>query len=112
MKSPLLNRKLALEDAYRVPDDAGGYVVEWRVLGELWAQVKPGRGREQAVNALPLSRVPFQITVRAAPMQAPSRPHAGQRFREGGRVFAITAVTEQDAQGRYLICQAEEEVAA
>lgn len=112
MSPPILNRKLVLEDSYRVPDDAGGYVSQWQVLGTLWAQVVPGTGREQAVNTLPLSRVPFRITVRASPMDATSRPHAGQRFRDGNRIFAISAVTEADTKGRYLLCQANEEVAA
>ncbi len=111
MKPPVLNRKLTLEDSYRVPDAAGGYTAEWQELGQIWGQVVAGTGREKAVNALPLSRVPYRITVRAAPIGAPSRPHAGQRFREGTRIFAIAAVTEQDSDGRYLLCQAHEEVA-
>ncbi|MEY1555175.1 head-tail adaptor protein [Yoonia sp. R2331] len=111
MKAPVLNRQLTLEDSYRVPDNAGGFTTEWQPLGQLWAQVIAGTGREQAVNALPLSRVPYKVTVRAAPVGAPSRPHAGQRFREGSRIFSINAVTEQDSEGRYLLCQAQEEVA-
>lgn len=112
MSAPILNRKLVLEDAYRVPDGAGGYDTAWQVLGTLWAEVRPGTGRSAGENGLPLSRVPLKITVRAAPQGAPSRPHAGQRFRDGTRIYAVRAVTEADAAGRYLICQAEEETAA
>ena len=112
MKLPALTRKLVLEDAYRVPDDAGGYATEWRPLGTLWAEIKSGSGREQARNELSLSRVSLRITVRAATMSSPARPHAGQRFRDGERVFPISAVTERDAEGRYLICHAQEEVTA
>ena len=112
MTSPRLNRHLILEDSYRSPDGAGGFTTDWRVLGLLWAQVVPGTGRERADNAVALSRVPYKITVRAAPSGAPSRPHAGQRFVDGTRIFAITAVTEADTGGRYLMCHAEEEVAA
>lgn len=111
MKPPTLNRHLTLEDSYRVPNDSGGFSSQWQPLGQIWAQVIAGTGKEQAVNALPLSRVPYRITVRAAPMGAPSRPHAGQRFREGERIFSINAVTEQDAEGRFLLCQAQEEIA-
>ena len=111
MKMPQLNRKLVLEDAYRVPDQAGGYQTQWQALGTLWADIVAGRGREQAVNALPLSRVPCRITVRATPEGAASRPKPGQRFREGTRIYAIQAVTEADPTGRYLTCQALEEVA-
>lgn len=112
MKPPILNRHLTLEDSYRVPDNAGGYTTQWQGLGAMWAQIDAGTGRERADNALPLSRVPFKITVRAAPVSAPSRPHAGQRFREGTRIFAIISVAEKDRGGRYLMCQAEEEVGA
>ncbi len=111
MRSPILNRQLTLEDAYRVPDNAGGYTTQWQALGQHWALIRPGVGRERAVNALTLSRVILRIIIRAAPIESPMRPHAGQRFREGSRIYAITAVTERDRTGRYLVCHAEEEVA-
>jgi len=46
--------------------------------------------------------------VRGAPVGAASRPRPDQRFREGDRVFAILAVSEFDATGRWLECWAEE----
>jgi head-tail adaptor len=46
--------------------------------------------------------------VRGAPVGAPSRPVAGQRFREGARIYPILAVAEADPEGRYLVCHAEE----
>ena len=57
-----------------------------------------------------LSAVPYRVTVRGAPTGAPSRPKAGQRLREGARLFLIQAVTERDQFGRYLTCFAREEV--
>ena len=111
--TPTLNRRLKLETVYRTRDDAGGYSETWQVVGELWASLKPGTGRETELGGLTLSKVPYRITVRAAPHGAVSRPVAGQRFRDGERVFKITAVTEADAKARYLTCFAlEEEVAA
>ncbi|MGB4908701.1 MAG: head-tail adaptor protein, partial [Tabrizicola sp.] len=53
---------------------------------------------------------PYRITVRGTPTGSPSRPKAGQRFREGTRLFLIQAVTERDQFGRYLTCFAREEV--
>jgi head-tail adaptor len=78
-------------------------------VGTIWAQISPGAGREATGGEVPLSVQAFRITVRGAPQGAPSRPVAGQRFRDGGRVFAILAVTEADADGRYLTCTAREE---
>jgi head-tail adaptor len=40
-----------------------------------------------------------------------ARPQAGQRFRDGVRVFRIIAVADQGDAGRYLTCFAREEVA-
>ena len=52
----------------------------------------------------------FRITIRAVPPTSPSRPEAGQRFREGTRVFLIRAVADaKDA--RHLICYVDEETA-
>jgi head-tail adaptor len=112
MGLPILNRKLVLETPERVPDGAGGYAVVWTALGELWAEVNAGTGRESAGEFLTLSAVPYRIIVRAAPVGAESRPKPEQRFREDGRVFLITAVTEHDPRGHYLICFAREEATA
>ena len=112
MNAPRLNRALHLEALARVPDGAGGYGDGWAALGTLWAEVKPGSGRAVAADPVTASVAAYRITVRAAPVGAPSRPRPDQRFREGVRVFRILAVAEADAEGRFLTCFAEEEVAA
>ena len=56
--------------------------------------------------------MPLRITVRAAAVGDARRPKPGQRFREGGRLFRILAVSERDTGGRYLACMAREEVPA
>lgn len=109
MRMPELNRKLKLEAPYRTRDDAGGYTTNWSVLGELWASIRAGTGNEAELAGLSISTVPFKITVRAAPIGAPSRPVAGQRLRDGERVFRVLAVTETDAKARFLTCFAREE---
>ena len=111
MTAPQLNRSLVLEGPVKMADGAGGYTRVWEPLGVLWAEVKAGSGREKAESAVTLSRVPYRITVRAAPYGAPSRPVAGQRFRDGARIFEIYAVAEKDVQAAYLTCHAQEEVA-
>ena len=112
MTRPLkLNRKLVLEAPDRVLDGAGGHVETWQVLGTLWASVKAGTGREAAAEFVTLSTVPYRIVVRAAPEGAASRPKPDQRFRDGGRLFRILAVSEYDERAHYLTCHAREEVA-
>ncbi|MBI1416683.1 MAG: head-tail adaptor protein [Limimaricola sp.] len=111
MTAPRLNRPLVLEAPVRQPDGAGGYGQTWQALGTLWAQVAARTGREVADVTAPVSRVAYRITVRAAPVGAPSRPRPEQRFRDGQRILSILAVAEADTEGRWLICDAEEEIA-
>lgn len=112
MSAPRLTRHMVLEARSEVADGAGGFAVAWVALGEVWAAVVPGAGRDGGTEAVSLGEVAVKITLRGAPVGAPSRPMPGQRLREGGRLFPILAVTEADAAGRYLTCFAREEVPA
>lgn len=105
-----LNRKIVLEEPVRVLDGAGGHSESWQTLGTLWANIKAGTGRESAGEFVTLSTVPYRIIVRASPQGSASRPRPDQRFRDGVRVFRILAVSEFDAEARYLTCHAREEV--
>lgn len=111
MKPVKLNRHLVLEAPGRSPDEAGGYTETWQPIGEVWAQIVARTGREVVGGTAQQSRTGYKITVRAAPHGASSRPKPEQRLRDGSRLFRIEAVTEQDIQGRYLTCYAQEEVA-
>jgi head-tail adaptor len=112
MSAPRLSRQMVLEEGQRLPDGAGGYSTAWTALGTLWAAVEPISGHERAGESVTVSAVNYRITVRAARQGAPSRPKPDQRFREGGRVFRITAVAEVGGAGHYLTCYATEEVLA
>lgn len=111
MVGPVLNRELTLEGPHKSSDGAGGFSEIWLPLGALWAEVKLRTGRERERESVGTARVEYRITVRAAPEEALSRPRAGQRFRDGGRLFRILAVAEWDRDARYLICFCSEEVA-
>ncbi len=110
MSAIRLNRPLELETPVTVSDGAGGYMRSWQALGTVWAEVLAGTGREAAGEEISLAQTGYRITVRAAVPGSPQRPRAGQRFREGARIFTILAVTERDAAGNYLRCFAREEV--
>ncbi|CUJ38544.1 head-tail adaptor protein [Cognatishimia activa] len=112
MRQPMLNRLMVLEAVTRNSDGAGGFVESWDALGQLWAEVRPRSGGERDREDVGVSRLDVKVTVRGAPVGSMKRPVAGQRFREGARVFRIMAVTEPDVAGRYLTCLAREEVAA
>ncbi len=112
MSLPHLNRRLTLESPQKVPDGAGGYQTNWTPLGQLWAELRPRSGRMSEAQGAPISAVSYKITVRGAPQGSPARPAPEQRFRDGGRIFNIRAVTEADDRGTYLTCFADEEVVA
>lgn len=109
MKAPQLNRELELQDPVPSADGAGGFALSWDTLAQLWAEIRPGSGRDLAGEERMESAVPYRITVRAAELGSAARPKPGQRFAEGARVFAILAVTERDPMGRYLTCFCREE---
>ena len=112
MSAPKLRRSLLLEQVQAVPDGLGGQVESWVGLGRLWAEVVAGSARDDDGEETVLSSVGYRITVRGAPVDAPSRPRADQRFRDGSRLYRIVAVAERDPEGRYLVCHAREEVPA
>lgn len=107
-----LSRRLILEARQLTADGAGGFHETWTELGNHWAEIRPGSGRERTGQAGALSSQAMRITVRAAPDGTDARPQVDQRFREGSRVYRITAVSERDPQGKYLQCAAFEEISA
>ncbi|MCV6586324.1 MAG: phage head closure protein [Marinibacterium sp.] len=107
-----LNRALVLESRSTVSDGAGGTQATWSALGTLWAAIDARSGAERRESGQTLSSTRLRITVRAAPVGSAQRPRPDQRFREGARLFQIRAVAEADADGRYLTCYCDEEVAA
>lgn len=109
---PTLNRPMVLEEPATSADGAGGHVTSWHALGTLWADLRPGSGRELRGVIAPEGRMLFRVFLRAAPQASPQRPRPGQRLRDGERVFRILAVSEADPAGAYLVCHASEEVPA
>ena len=112
MSTPRLDRRMELEEPQRVADGAGGFQLSWVTLGVLWAELRPGTGREAAGEEVLVAQVPYRITVRGAPVGSEARPKPEQRLKDGTRVFTILAVSERDARGQYLTCFAREEVPA
>jgi head-tail adaptor len=109
MSLPRLTRQMILETPVKVDDNAGGHETTWAPLGTLFADVKSGTGRQSGDLVATLSKSAVRVIVRAAVVGAPSRPKAGQRFREGSSVFRIDAVTPFDRGAHYLTCFAVEE---
>ena len=109
MSAPRLTVPLTLESPTRLPDGMGGYRMDWRPLGTVYAQMRAGSGAERQAEVGAASIVGWRITVRAAGEGDPRRPRPEQRFRMGTRVFRIEAVAEADPAGLWLDCRAIEE---
>jgi len=112
MKTPILSRRLTLEDPQRVDDASGGHVETWQALGDIWAEIQSLTGRSKVQHGVDLSLQRYRVTVRATPVGSASRPRPDQRFRDGSRLFLIHAVAEADGAGRYLTCFVQEETSA
>jgi len=110
MSAPRLTRRVVLERPARTPDGAGGFAAGWVPLGTHWAEVVPVASGGAADEGMAPRRQRHRITLRAAPPGSPARPVAGQRLREGARIFEIMGVTERDAGARFLVCYTEEAV--
>lgn len=109
MSRPLLNRRFVLEAAETQPDGHGGVEETWTPLGTLWGELRGVSGRDRERSEVALSQAGYRITVRASPFGAEDRPQAGQRLREGPRMFEILAVVDRDERGRWLTCYCREE---
>ncbi len=116
MSAPRPRVMLTLESPERLPDGRGGFVLAWRPLGRLWAELRSVTGAERAAEVAAESVVRWRILLRAAPAGDPRRPRPDQRLSmgegAGQRRFNIEAVAEADAVGRWLVCMATEEAGA
>jgi len=107
-RTPRLSIRLTLEAPQRIADGGGGWQVVWNALGTLWAEIRSSGARERVSGGREISRITHRITIRAAEVGSDRRPVPEQRFRKGGRTFAIRGVTEADDRGGYLTCWVEE----
>lgn len=110
-RPPKLSHLLTLETSTAHSDGAGGYSNSWTVLGHLWAAVQVASGGATSGETSPITRVGYNIILRASPEGSASRPRAGQRFRQGKRLYQIKTVKPADPSARYLTCFATEELA-
>ncbi len=98
-----MRRRLVLEAPAAVGDGVGGTVRSFVAVATVWAQVEWLSGDERWRAGRPEQVATHRITLRWR-----VGVDAGQRLREGERIFEIRAVDDPDGGRRRLVAMTEE----
>ncbi|KRE17785.1 hypothetical protein ASE63_00850 [Bosea sp. Root381] len=98
-----LRLRLLLEAPVATPDGLGGATVSHETVAAVWAQVEWLSGGEHWRRGRPEQIATHRITMRWR-----AGVDAGQRLRDGERVFDIRAVFDPDGSRRRLVCLVQE----
>lgn len=98
-----LRRRLLLEAPVETEDGASGCLRSFETIAAVWAQVEWLSGDERWRGERPEQAASHRITLRWR-----AGVDAGQRLRDGERVFNIRAVGDPDGGRRRLVCLVEE----
>ncbi|PTM38736.1 phage head closure protein [Bosea sp. 124] len=94
-----LRRRLVLEAAVATPDGIGGATQAFETVAALWAQVEWLSGGEHWRRGRSEQAATHRVTMRWR-----TGVDAGQRLRDGERLFDIRAVADPDGSRRRLVC--------
>lgn len=94
-----LRRRLVLETAVTTPDGLGGAAQAFETVAALWARVEFLSGGERWRRGRPEQAATYRVTMRWR-----AGVDAGQRLRDGDRLFDIRAVADPDGSRRRLVC--------
>src|SRR3546814_5935310 len=86
-----MTARLDLEAPQAAADGQGGAVAGWVVAASLWAWIEPVSAVIAEQASADMARITHRIWVRFRGDVA-----AGQRFRQGGRVFLVGLVRDPD----------------
>lgn len=100
-----LKHRLVLEAPFEAPDGAGGVTRSFVPVATVWAELVPVLARRDVPAAGLAASVTHRIVIRRGP-DVTTR----HRFLNGGRIFRVIALRDEDADRRFLEIQAEERV--
>ncbi|WP_291826985.1 phage head closure protein [Bosea sp. (in: a-proteobacteria)] len=98
-----LRRRLLLEAAMATPDGLGGTTQVYETVAAVWAQLEWIAGGERWRLGRPEQVATHRVTLRWR-----AGVDAGQRLRDGDRLFDIRAVADPDGGRRRLVCLVQE----
>ena len=91
-----LSKKVRLERRAHTQDGAGQNQEVWGLLAEVWASVRPVRGREFYAASGQRAEITHEIVIRHYPDLSPK-----DRVVMGARIFAIQSVINAQECNRY-----------
>jgi SPP1 family predicted phage head-tail adaptor len=98
-----LRRRLLLQAAVATPDGLGGTTQVYETVAAVWAQLEWIAGGERWRRGRPEQVATHRVTLRWR-----AGVDAGQRLRDGDRLFDIRAVADPDGGRRRLVCLVQE----
>lgn len=98
-----LTARLVLERPEPVEDGHGGAVTGFVEVARVWALIEPRSFAEEEKGPGLVATVTHHVTVRAR-----GDLSAGQRFRNGARLFEILALRDPDESGRFQLALCRE----
>ncbi|MBS0241935.1 MAG: phage head closure protein [Proteobacteria bacterium] len=100
-----LRHRVTLVGPVRVSDGGGGATVTWLAVADLWAAIRPIKGKEILYAESLSGQVTHEFTLRWRDGVVPA-----MRFHWSDRIFEILAVFDADERRRQLTCHCREEL--
>jgi SPP1 family predicted phage head-tail adaptor len=98
-----LRRRLTLEAYVDLPDETGGFVRSFLVIGKVWAKVEALGAQTQFMEQRLEETRSFAVTLRWR-----ADVVSQMRFGLGARKLVITSVEDPDGTARFLRCLCQE----
>lgn len=103
MSAGKLKQRVIIQQETQTADAAGGYVISWQDVAEVWARVKPKRGSE-SLEAMQVRDVQvYEVVIRYRTDVTPKH-----RLNWKGKLLNIRSVMNTDERDKYLTLMCEE----
>lgn len=104
----LLNKRVTLQSQTIARDEAGGEVVTWADVADVWAYINPLSGHELANAQASFAEVTHMIIIRWQSAFSDPQAMAKMRIVYAGRRFAIGSAVDVDMAHQFLAISAQE----
>ena len=99
-----LNKRIVVEEPIKTTDNAGGFDINWSLIGSFWSEIKPASIKEENFADKKQKVITHEITIRYN-----SVIKDNMRIIFDGRIFEIVAVVNLMEKGEFLQILVREE---